>query len=540
MKIFLWAAPAAILFLAGCGGAGDSQLTGGVTAPLPASTFVLSVAREGSGNVTSMPTGIDCGAQCSSSFPAGTQIALTATPDSGQEFVGWTGACTGLDPCRVALDADRAVGTSFRAIPATPPPVPPIVPSPPSPPPPPAPVRYCEAYAGPDLTSLRAYEGVTHQHSSYSDGDPFSIPDDYYRIAAEHGYDFEAGSEHSDSLDAGDYLTLHASCDPTSGNFDPTAVEYCFLNPTGDKLVKWQSTLTQAHARSTPTFLAIRGFEWTSDVFGHINVYFSQNFTNAKTDGGYSLTMQTFWDWFTRDPSQPGDAGSASSPVPFGGGSDGLAHFNHPHDKCQLNRVGQPVTDGVCDWNDYTLIPAAEPRMFGIEAYNDSNREDRYQAYLSRALDKGWHLSFVGSEDDHFAKYAVETHPKTVTLAKSLAEADFKEAWLARRTYALSEGQHLRAKLLADGTHPMGSRMSCDAGARVPLTVEMKGRDGSSFTGEYQLFTNGGQMLARVQGAEARFELPVQKDGERWYFVRVQGPDGKSVAYLAPVWLRSR
>ena len=42
-----------------------------------------------------------------------------------------------------------------------------------------------------------------------------------------------------------------------------------------------------------------------------INVYFSRNFTNAKTDLGYLVTMETFWQWFARDPALPGLGGSA-------------------------------------------------------------------------------------------------------------------------------------------------------------------------------------------------------------------------------------
>lgn len=398
----------------------------------------------------------------------------------------------------------------------------------------------CDPYSGAELSSLNAYEGLTHEHSSYSDGDPQFTPADYYRIARERGYDFVAGSEHSDSLDAGNYASLHASCDPSSGSFDPAALEYCFLNPGADKLTKWNSTQEMATAASSEQFLAIRGFEWTSDVFGHINVYFSQNFTNAKTDGGYALSMQTFWDWFTRSPATPGDAGSASSPVPYGGGGDALAHFNHPHDKCQTKSDPSGSTTGFCDWNDYQLIPAAEPRVFGIEAYNDGNRGDRYQAHLSRALDRGWHLSFVGSEDEHFGQYAVETRPKTVTLATGRSTAAFKEAWLARRTYALSPGVHLRAQQLADGAHPMGSRLSCAAGQTVPLTVSLKQKDGTAFNGEYRLFSNGGVELAKKTGESVQFQLPVDETQERWYFVRAHSPGGASVAYLAPVWIKAR
>ena len=416
----------------------------------------------------------------------------------------------------------------------------------------PAPVaKVCESYAGPELSTLKAYEGLMHEHSSYSDGDPQSIPADYFRIADTASYSFVGSSEHSDTLDAGNFLALHASCTPGDDAFDPESVEYCFLNPTADNLVKWASTATQASNASNDHFLAIRGFEWTSDIFGHINVYFSTNFTNAKTDGGYALTMDTFWDWFTRDPATPGAGGSATSTVinggagvPFGGGGDGLAHFNHPHDKCQTKNDPSGATAGLCDWNDYEYIPAAAERMFGMELYNDGNRDDRYESYYARALDKGWHLAPIGSEDEHFARYAVDTSPKTVTLAQGVTEADFKAAWLARRTYALSPpGQHLRATLTADQTHPMGSTLTCAASKSVPLDVALTQKDGSPFEGEYRLFTNGGEQLATVKGSKAHFELPVPAAGapERWYYVRVHGgPENKSLAYLAPVWIKAK
>ncbi len=400
-------------------------------------------------------------------------------------------------------------------------------------------VAECEAYTGPKLAQLQHYEGMTHEHSSYSDGHPNFIPADYFRIGKENGYDFTAGAEHSDSLDAGNFVTLHAYCDPTNDRFDPQSVEYCFLNPTGDKLQKWLAYGEQATAATDAGYLAIRGFEWTSDVFGHINVYFSQNFTNAKTDGGYALTMETFWDWFTRDPDTPGLTGSLSSPVPLGGGADGLAHFNHPHDKCLTEDDPTGLTAGWCDWNAYELVPEAEPRMFGMELYNDSNRGDRYLSYYADALDKGWHLSPVGSEDEHFAEYAVEHRPKTVTLATELSEAGFREAWLARRTYALSPGRHLRAELRVGPDAPMGARLTCGAGS-VPLQVAVADLDGRPFAGSYNLFTNGGELLASETGSRAEFMLPVAMQTERWYFVRVDDLDGESVAYLAPVWIQGK
>lgn len=390
----------------------------------------------------------------------------------------------------------------------------------------------CDAYTGPAASTLKAYEGLMHEHSSYSDGDVGDVPADYFRIAREAGYSFVGSSEHSDVLDTGVFISLNEDC------VSPDAFVSCFLSPTTDKLFKWSSIGDQVAEASNADFLAIRGFEWTSDVFGHINVYFSRNFSNAKTDLGYALTMETFWSWFARDPALPGLGGSVTAPVPFGGGSDALAHFNHPGDKCSLEDIPLPLTQALCDWNDYELVPDAVERMFGIEAYNDGNREDRYFERIARALDKGWRLSFVGSEDEHFGEYAVEHRPKTVTLAQDLSEAAFREAWLARRTYALSPGIHARVEFEAAG-HPMGSQLSCATGQTVPVSIKTTNADGSPFAGSLQVFGSGGELIAQQDGASGRFSLPVQ-DGTHWYFVRVHGADGQSAAYVAPVWITGR
>jgi uncharacterized protein (DUF2141 family) len=53
----------------------------------------LSVSKTGtgSGTVTSLPGGIDCGSDCESSFADGTYVVLTPAPDSGSSFEGWSG-----------------------------------------------------------------------------------------------------------------------------------------------------------------------------------------------------------------------------------------------------------------------------------------------------------------------------------------------------------------------------------------------------------------------------------------------------------------
>ncbi len=384
----------------------------------------------------------------------------------------------------------------------------------------------CAAYDGPVVDSLHHYEGTMHEHSAYSDGDIHSIPADFYAQVRDAGFSFVGGSDHSDSLDTGVFISLGNDCFTT-----PDGLLTC-LTPSVDALIKWQSTANQASEISTPDFLAIRGFEWTSDRFGHINVYFSKNFSNAKTDLGYLVTMETFWQWFGRDADAIGLGGSITAPVPFGGGGDGLAHFNHPSDKCLSD--GDPG----CNWNDFALVPSAVERMFGMELYNTGNGDDRYLDEYIKALDSGWRLSPVGSEDEHGLEYGAETRAKTVTVASSLDEAGFREAWLARRTYALSPGRHLRANLKVDHQAPMGAQLECPAAAgAVALEVSITQVDGTPFVGEYHLFTSDGVEFPVITGSSARFDLPVELGATRWYAVRVHEPGGESVAYLAPVWL---
>ncbi len=63
------------------------------TAAFETEQFTLTVNKGGlgAGTVTSSPPGIDCGSDCTENYSQDTQITLTATPDAGSAFVGWTG-----------------------------------------------------------------------------------------------------------------------------------------------------------------------------------------------------------------------------------------------------------------------------------------------------------------------------------------------------------------------------------------------------------------------------------------------------------------
>src|SRR6202140_4406456 len=125
------------LFISGmaCGGGSSSQSgpAGSYDAghppdagPQPTSKKTLGVVKAGAGTIRSTPAGIDCGANCSAAFDAGTTISLIAVADAGWKFAGWGGACdagtTSVPPsagsaCSLVLSSDSTASATFLAVP---------------------------------------------------------------------------------------------------------------------------------------------------------------------------------------------------------------------------------------------------------------------------------------------------------------------------------------------------------------------------------------------------------------------------------------
>ena len=110
-----------------CSGAGacsvDMSANRAVTAtfdpPVSLSTLTLQKQGTGSGNVTSIPSGINCGGTCpvqSAPFGTGSSVTLTATPDFGSVFTGWAG-CSGGSTCTTLMSGDQTIVAIFDAAP---------------------------------------------------------------------------------------------------------------------------------------------------------------------------------------------------------------------------------------------------------------------------------------------------------------------------------------------------------------------------------------------------------------------------------------
>jgi Divergent InlB B-repeat domain/PKD domain len=68
----------------------------------------------GSGTVTSSPSGISCPKDCEEAYEEDTEVTLTAVPDLGSTFSGWTGGgCAGGGTCKVTITAATEVTATF-------------------------------------------------------------------------------------------------------------------------------------------------------------------------------------------------------------------------------------------------------------------------------------------------------------------------------------------------------------------------------------------------------------------------------------------
>ena len=99
----------------------SSDLAVGATFRGP-QTLMLTVdsLEQGSGSVHVSPTDTDCAnapgspQTCSTLHPVGTVLTLTPLSSPDSVFAGWSGACSGTEPCQVTMDEARVAIAVFR------------------------------------------------------------------------------------------------------------------------------------------------------------------------------------------------------------------------------------------------------------------------------------------------------------------------------------------------------------------------------------------------------------------------------------------
>jgi hypothetical protein len=369
-----------------------------------------------------------------------------------------------------------------------------------------------------------------HNHSLMSDGD--GNPDLAFASMRAAGLDVAALTDHATLSDnvLGDVLT---------GLLPAEYTQLAGLTRSG-----WGHTKQLADAANVDgAFTALRGFEWSEPLLGHINVWFTKDFTDVVDAG----QMRPFYDWLTRGKGLLGLGD---------GGADGFAGFNHPGRE-ELR------------FADFGFDARARAQMVSIEMFN---RRDDYlfEGYaagksspLVACLNAGWRTGITGVTDEHGTDWG---HPegkgRTGLWVDRHTRGGVARAMRARRFFATrTSGLRLDAVATAPaGTrHRMGSVIPINKGT-VTFALDLA-RD-SEWRGRplsVQVLRPGNDVPEVVDvidfpvGDIVRFKVKLNRADGDWVVLRISdptsanatpGPEGHpcndfGIAYTSPWWLEA-
>ncbi len=364
-----------------------------------------------------------------------------------------------------------------------------------------------------------------HNHTLIS-GDAAGSPEVAYTDMRRHGLDVASLTEHAISgKDHGEV---------TCGDHEAPCRIIEGINQTD-----WEAVKAVADRFDRPgSFVVVPGFEWSTPTIGHINVWYSREFTDALHQNAFFTppaaaeadriglpseivdnfedtpdiaNMDGFWDWLASSPDRPVQ----------GGGSDGIGCFNHP------NEFGT--------FDDFAYDTAAAARMVQFEALNrdrdffwfdaDRGRRNPFDA----CLNAGWRVGFLGVSDEHGPPYGRPGRARGGLWVTKLTRTGVREALEARRTFATFEAG-LRLDASANGV-PMGGVVKRDWGR---LQVRLDIDRGPAWTGRrliVEAITSGPEIAEAVEIRVPRpNDPPVRftvRGAEDWMFLRITDPARK-------------
>lgn len=429
-----------------------------------------------------------------------------------------------------------------------------------------------DAYGTPRRSRLFPDQFVVHtdmhNHSLFSDGD--GDPIEFYDLLRESGVDVAALTDHA---------TVSDGLPETPCALFGPAQQDC-LSVAGLTERTWDETKLLADENDAPgDFAAIAGFEWSSPTLGHMNVWFSEEFTDPLNTGGIGdvddllefarvegipvppevvdglrglvagtpaagLGMAGWYDWLKADPGR----------AVQGGGSDGIFGFNHPG--------REPARFG-----DFSFDPDLVDRCVSMELFN---KNDDYLFELVGAgrpsplvacLDAGWRPGILGTSDYHGVDWGTpDDRGRAGMYVTELSRAAVRSAMEDRRFYA-TRIKGVRFDATANGVR-MGRTLAHRDG---DVTFRIDIDRGPAWYGKrlvVQVLGTGAQLPTILDQVEVRvptpdepvleLTVPISVDDTPWVVLRVTDPElpaegnapagvwadaGRAVVYASPMFL---
>ncbi len=335
----------------------------------------------------------------------------------------------------------------------------------------------------------RMFWGDIHGHSTLSDGE----------LPVREMYAYARDVALLDIAASGDHETV----------FDP---------------VKWETSQQAANDFYKPGgFVTLRGFEWTSNNFGHRNVYYR---TGDATPALEKLDYQH--SHYTMPPSEfyelIEDPGALIIPHHTLVGTDWDYHDRRER------LVEIYSTWGRTEFSGNSLWDKPDDPRGGAQA----------------GVGRGYRLGFIAGSDCHdsgpgrcypgsLARNLNFKSGLMAVLAPALTREDIFDALWARRCYATT-GERMLLEFTADGHH-MGDEYRTD----VPIQLEARvaGTDRIAWV---EIIKNN-QVLCAHRGAN-EIETLDHTDADlppagscHFYYLRVTQEDG-NMAWSSPIWVR--
>ncbi|WP_238019040.1 CehA/McbA family metallohydrolase [Dactylosporangium sp. AC04546] len=295
---------------------------------------------------------------------------------------------------------------------------------------------------------------------------------------------------------------------------------------------EWDRTGTLANAADDPgDYTAIRGFEWSHPLLGHVNVWGTAGFT----DLGGSSNMGGLYNWIVN--------------------SGGVASFNHPGRE-------------IARFGNFSYTAAARDAMVSLEMFNRGDDylfdgwSDGRTSALNACLNAGWRTGLSGVSDEHGTNWGFPEGKGRMGLwVTQNTRAGVFEAMRARRFFATRVSG---LRLDATATTPAGvvARM----GGVLPLSrgdvrfaVDLnRGPEWDGKPLRIQVLRPGSTaptvplVVDTVANTVATFTLPLDVAAGNWVVLRISDPTQANpspgpnahpcndfgVAYSSPWWLQ--
>lgn len=438
------------------------------------------------------------------------------------------------------------------------------------------PLRGADHYGTPRPSRLRpgwwVIHADMHNHSHFSDG--AGDPEYFYESTRDAGLDAAALTDHSTLSDG---LPESFCQGPLATSTHGETSDCQWL--AGLNEGSWLAARELADAHDDPgAFAALRGFEWSSPTLGHMNVWFSEEFTDPAHTGGLGTPadlarfaqaegfpysgefadqvdailahlpqagagMAAWYQWLKADPTTP----------VIGGGADGLFGFNHPG-----REPGR--------FSDFAVDPDLVARCVSLELFN---KNDDYlfehvdtgrPSPLVACLDAGWKPGLLGVSDYHGTDWGFpDGRGRAGMWVRRLDRRSIRET-MERRDFFATNQKGLRLDATANGV-PMGATLGHTAGTlRFALDVD-RGTEWYGKQLNVQVLQTGNPAPTVVDNVEitvptpdqpvVTFEVPIDVEDGRWVVLRLTDPQlpadgrapepyqglGGAVAYASPFYL---